>query len=187
MAKEMLKQVRTVYFQTCFIREINRLLSLNSLFLIFWYFPLNLILAALTTKCREYCSRDCEACWHGYPMLVWSSQPVGELWCIHIWWLCATLHYSHINFLFSPQMVITTEKIKCSVGDELGDATYSGRDHENFRGGDTPRIWSWIFMGVGICREWDDVEYPRNRKNIGHVWQKARDSVTWSARSKHIV
>lgn len=99
-------------------------------------------------------------------MPVWSSQPVGELWCVHIWWLFDTLHPSHINFLFSSQMVITTseEQIKCSVGYELGGTIYSRGHHENFHGEDTPWTWLWIFMSIRICREWDEVEHPRSRK-----------------------
>lgn len=81
-------------------------------------------------------------------------------------YLTCYIHPSHINFLFSSQMVITTreEQIKCSVGYELGGTTYSRGHHENFHGEDTPWTWLWIFMSIGICGEWDEVEHPRNRK-----------------------
>ena len=144
---------------------MTRLLSLNSLFSIFCYFLLNLIPADITTK-------SIALFWGLWGMPAYLPHAHAKLtvcrrvWRIHIWWLFAMLFCSHISFLFSPQMVITTreKKIKCAVGDELGDATYSRREHVNFDGGDTPWLWSWIFMRVGICREWDDREHPRNRK-----------------------
>lgn len=96
-------------------------------------------------------------------MPLWSSQPLGECWCIHIWWLLDTLCSSHINFLFSPQMVITKRKDKMLSGRRIGRCHLQQEGPWNFHG-DTPWISSWIFMRVGICREWEDVEHPRNRK-----------------------
>lgn len=60
--------------------------------------------------------------------------------------IVAMLYSSHINFLFRPPVVITTreEKIKCSVGDELGDATYSrGETMKIFMEGADE--FSWLF------------------------------------------